>query len=184
LGQIVEIFIQSDNKIVVNVQQSPFNTLYRLNTDGTEDYTFLYSSDYAYPNGWRVTNVFNNQFYTKVGMIEIGNYIYIGNKRVEKESTTSDGYDANFFFNINIKTLIKTLDNKILAGGNKLIKYTSEGVVDPSFSVLTVGNGKFIFGMVENLDGSLYIYGNFNMLNGVDGFYGIAKINPDGTVSD
>ena len=185
-GYIFDIGIQSDGKIVV-VGSFGIGTNYtnrnitRLNADGSLDTTFAdLSSQFA--NGGSINSI----------TINTDNSIYITGSFTFSSGSSStsniaklnaDGtinFSSTFPNNGNgIAAIAFQSDGKILAGGVRLVRYTTAGNTDSSFPSITNDGG--ISAILIQPDGKIVIVGSFTNINGFSQGR-ISRLNADGSI--
>ena len=197
-GEVVQsVGLQSDGKIILGCSSAP-PFLRRLNTDGTDDATFVTGSNFDF---WDYTI-----FLQANGQIVAGGLFtsYNGNSCIGLARINSDGsFDATLnvgtgFFDSNtgstgVQVVYEQSDGKILVGGtfdsyngspaHGIIRLNSDGTIDGTFTVGTGFNtiSDFIYAIIVQTDGKILVGGTFTSYNGT-GANNIIRLNSDGTV--
>lgn len=200
---IYDIKKQNDGKIVVGgtnayVANSFSTSLYRLNSDGALDVNFLNISA-ATP----VQDIHTIESQNDGKIVVGGNISYVvDNSTSLTESTgyivryNSDGTLDNTFypgFNNIVYDIEKQDDGKLLVGGafttysgtsvNRIARLNSNGTLDETFDIGVGFNGTVV--KIKKLnDGKILVGGSFTTFNGIsigNNFYGVVKLNSDGT---
>ncbi|WP_417939119.1 calcium-binding protein [Flavobacterium sp. RS13.1] len=179
-GIVDVMVVQPDGKIILGGRFDTFNgiahsKLVRLNPDGSIDSSFSIGMGFD-------KNVYAIDLQSD-GKVIVGgsflNYNGVSNKRILR--LNSDGtLDMSFnsgtgFSNGDVRSILVQPDNRILIGGSfsgnynrtaslRLLRLSSDGVFDPSFSV---GLNSTLYTMGFTSDHKLLIGGNFNSISGV-----------------
>lgn len=176
-----------------SINGTTVNRIARLNSDGTVDTSFIIGSG--------TSQGFNNTVYEIVllstGKLLVGGTFgsYNGNVTLKNICRlNSDGtLDGTFNFNNAANTgvyAIKTIGNKLFVGGNftsyagvpvnRLVKLDADGNLDTTYNTGNSGANSSVTNIIDNLDGTIFITGSFNVYNGVTKNY-CAHILADGT---
>ena len=192
------VVVQSDDKIVVGgyftqYDGSSYNSIARLNSDGTLDLTFI------------VGTGFNDPFNTIVYEIIVlpDGKLLVGGNFTEYNGTPCNNIiklnldgsiDTSFVigtgFDNTVLTFALQSNGKILVGGNftqyngnsysGIIRLNLDGSIDPSFVIGTGSNGS-IYTISVYPDGKIVISGNVTDYNGTPCMF-IIRLNSDGSI--
>ncbi|GGF21045.1 T9SS type A sorting domain-containing protein [Flavobacterium limi] len=179
-GIIDAILVQPDGKIVLGGRFDTFNGLgysglIRLNPDGTIDSSFSVGIGFD-------KNVYALDLQSD-GKIIVGgsflNYNGVSKKRILRLNLNGT-LDTTFnsgtgFSNGDVRSILVQADNRILVGGAfsgnyngtaslRLLRLTSNGIFDPSFSTSL---NSTLYTMEFTVDHKLIVGGNFNSVSGV-----------------
>ncbi|GMQ24093.1 hypothetical protein Aoki45_07750 [Algoriphagus sp. oki45] len=167
-GRIFSIAILGDGKILVggnfsSFQGAPVENIVRLNSDGSLDESFNFGVNRLNFEGLSVR---------AIQPLPNGQILIAGRFRRLNGRTTSglarlnqDGsLDNSFIFPPNLgdfTSLIKTMDNKVFAGGRTLIRLNEEGRPDLSIDLSSITGelGSEIRSMILQQDGKLIVVG-------------------------
>ena len=183
---VSKIIVQSDGKILVGGNFTTFNgvsknNIVRLNTDGTIDSGFT---------GSLGGNVDNMALQSDGKIIVVGAF---SNRIVRL--TSSGTVDATFSVGTGFGTdygygLVIQSDGKVIVGGsftsyngtsvNRIVRLTSTGSIDGTFSVGTGLNG-ICYSAVLQSDNKILLGGLFTSYNGTSKNY-IIRLNSDGSI--
>ena len=187
---INDLLIQPDGKIIVagSGLDIGFQTLVRLNTNGTGDSSFVPGNGNG--NMQKVLRQADGK------LIVVGNFTsYLGQARSRIVRLNTDGtLDSTFNIgtgtNNQISTAAFQADGKLLIGGfftsyngttrNRIARLNSDGTLDASFNPPSGANGS-VGAMVIQPDGKIVISGGFTTYDGV-GRVRLARINANGTL--
>ncbi len=159
---IYDIFQQNDGKIILSGQINQNNAAARLNSDGTPDNSF---TPPKITNGTARTILVQPSGKIIIG----GTFFPTGglNPRNGILRLNSDGtLDSAFSTPVgNVYKLAAKSDGSIYAAGFTINRFSSEGVVDPTFNVGSGFNG-FIRAMALQSDNKIVLGGFFTVYNG------------------
>ncbi|GAG20946.1 unnamed protein product, partial [marine sediment metagenome] len=192
--------LQSDGKILVGIkgymgtdwkQRCP---IYRLNTDGSTDLTFLVSVE-GFVNGIVVYTVVETLLVQADGKILVGGYydemegearLNIG--RLNSDGTLDDTFNPGAGFRV--YTLALQEDGKILVGGAfntlggetraRIGRLNPDGTIDDSFNPGADGS---VRALAVQADDKILVGGSFTELGG-ETHYSIGRLNTDGTLDN
>lgn len=177
------IRIQPDGKILVAGNFTSYNTntnnyIVRLNTDGSEDLSFLNTSSFSY----NITKV----DLQSDGKILVSDYYFY---RLNPDGTEDNTFTNNYLYSSDFSVL----DNdKIVVGGNfynssghtvnTIIRLNSDGTNDPDFA-WGVGFDNYIYDIKQQSDGKILIAGTLNTYNDLS-VANLVRLNLDGTLDN
>ncbi len=181
-GEVYEIIVQSDGKIVVgggfvNYNGTNAEKIIRLNSDGSRDTSFVIGTGF---NG----DIYSIGIQTDGKIVIGGGFgIYNGTSANNIIRLNSDGsIDTSFVIGSGMVGQVTSVaiqtDGKLLVGGqfdsyngtsaNKIIQLNSDGSVDTSFvSGTGFSGGKDVGGIIIQSNGSIIIIGSFTTYNGI-----------------
>jgi uncharacterized delta-60 repeat protein len=187
---VLSIIVQPDGKILIAGEFMQVNgsfssrRLARLNPDGTQDMSFVYSL-------WLDLNP------SAMALQTDGRILVVANNRIARllPDGTFDGFNLG---NAGLSGFAQALDynsadGSILVGGNitsyngvarsNLIKISSNAGLDVNFNPVFTGtiSGGSISSIKRQPDGKILISGYFDTVNGVSR-NGLARLNSDGTL--
>ena len=196
------MILQPDGKIlvsIINSFSSSIRTVFRLNTDGSNDATF------EAPAGTSNTGIngsVNSLILESDGKILIGgSFSFVGNapRRGVARLNPNGSVDTAFVIPLGANGTVNVIavqpDGKILISGNfsyvngfqrnRVARLNPDGSVDTTFSVqLNTNNsccGNIVNAIVVQPDGKILISGNFASVNNSFGTGGFARLNADGS---
>jgi uncharacterized delta-60 repeat protein len=198
-GQVVEISIQADGKILVGGvftiwNDTTVNRIVRLNSDGTRDTSFSTS----------IGNGPNNVIYSMVaqtdGKILVGGAFtsWNGNNinraiRLNSDGTIDNTYSTNFGTAANniVLSIVVQPDGKTLMCGtfttwngttvNRIVRLNSDGTRDTTFTTNTgTAANDSVSSIAIQPNGKIIISGSFLYWNGA-GTSEVVRLNSDGT---
>ena len=186
--------IQSDGKILVggnftSYDNSLYNYIIRLDSDGTKDTSFNIGSGFdSYVN----TIAIQSDDKILVG----GNFTsYDGSTfnlliRLNSDGTIDSSFNIGTGFEGVINKIIVQSDEKILIGGgftsydgstfNRLIRLNSDGTIDSSFNLDGSGFDAEVFSLAIQSDNKILVGGTFSIYDG-SSYRSIIRLNTDGT---
>jgi uncharacterized delta-60 repeat protein len=188
-GIISQVCHQTDGKIIVSggfnfYSEKSIGSLARLNRDGTVDSTFN-------PNGVGlnspaacVTQRPDGKLIVAGGFSQYNRenayYLLRLNEDGSRDATFTPA--TSYFSNgssvlINSTRSILPDGDKIIVGGNGLLKLNADGTRDPAFKMTSKGS---YFDIKFAPDGKILVAGNFSTFREVS-TQSIAKVNPDGS---
>lgn len=176
-----------------SINGTTVNRIARLNSDGTVDTSFIIGSGTS--QGFN--NTVSEIVLLSTGKLLVGGTFgsYNGNGTLKNICRlNSDGtLDGTFNFNNAANTgvyAIKTIGNELFVGGNftsyagvpvgRLVKLDADGNLDTTYNAGNSGANSSVLNIIDNLDGTIFITGSFNMYNGLVKNY-CAHILADGT---
>ncbi|HEY0658433.1 MAG TPA: hypothetical protein VGD05_08160, partial [Pyrinomonadaceae bacterium] len=192
-GVVTEIVVQTDGKILVGGTFTSVNgvargNIARLNSDGTLDLSFN-------TGGGANTGSINAIAVTSAGKILIGGTFtqFSGINRSKLARLNADGsLDTSFNYTpVSASTVIYDIEilrqGKILIAGDatggaddSVSQINSDGSLDSDFSV-KVGRTGRVREIVQQLDGKVYVAGEFTVVNGV-ARKSLARLNANGSL--
>ncbi len=203
---VYSVALQSDGKILVGGDftsynnNTPYNFLVRLNTDGSLDTSF---------NSGGIGFYIEDDNYVRTIMVQSDDKILVGGNlssynsdgqagreiiRLNANGTKDEGfYVPNLTVDTNSNATIQTMalqpDGKILAGGNftklsggsqnRLVRLNNNGLKDNSFNIGTGFDGT-VFSSIVQPDGKILVGGHYSTYNGSTSKY-LERLNSDGT---
>lgn len=194
-GSILAVALVGDHKLMVaghfnRFNSSPLENLARLNHDGTVD------RSYAPKTGVNAPVSGGLAIYPDGRVLIGGNFnAYNGIKRNQLARLTPDGeLDPSFHHSGSLRgelyTLVLQPDDKVLVGGKALhypgmpgtplMRFNSDGSVDPTFHNGFNHNGGQVQAMAFQPDGKILVGGRFSNYDGFD-CNGLIRLNSDGT---
>jgi uncharacterized delta-60 repeat protein len=202
--EVKSIGINSLGQAVMGGKFTSFNgntrrKLIQLNSDGTEDSTFITNLGNKFPLGG-TQSVQSVAVQSDDAIVVGGNFsTYNGGSPSRLVRINSDGTDDSTF-NSNVGTGLNAVANsviilasgKILVGGDfttlngssvaaKLIRLNSDGTLDTTFDTnLGTGFNSAIYGLYERSDNSIVVVGGFTSFNG-NTRNRMVLLNSDGT---
>lgn len=191
------IYIQNDGKIYIGGSFSSYNgtpltqSIIRLNTDGTLDNSFIYTSEFAsmliysviqQPDG----KVLLGGFFQSGSITVPSKYII----RLNSDGTKDTTFDVGTGFNSTVSSIELQNDGKILVGGlfttfqginqNRLIRLNSDGSKDTTLNINS-GFDQSVSDIKLQNDGKIIISGSFNNYNGTSSNK-LIRLNTDGSI--
>jgi uncharacterized delta-60 repeat protein len=187
------IALQPDGKIIVggwfvSYNGETVNKIIRLNSDGTQDTTFITGSGIngevfavAVQTDGKIMVTGNFQSYNGVAANDI--------MRLNSDGTIDATFSSGTGFNIDVIAIAVQPDGKTIVGGrffdyndileNNIVRLNSDGSKDTTFITGTGFNRK-VNSIVLQPDGTIIIGGSFTTYNGATAS-GIVRLNTDGT---
>jgi uncharacterized delta-60 repeat protein len=185
---------QQDGKVllgiidIISVAGDGYNTLLRLNPDGSRDANFIPSiHSVPLPRDWGRIDALATQ---TGGEVLVAASVWSGSKvmRLAEDGTLDEAFNVSVSGNVASMTALA--DGSIILGGNfskvgaigrsGIARLTPNGQVDRSFDPGTGCDGPVAAALVQP-DGRILIAGNFGMINGTSRG-GIARLNVNGSV--
>ena len=168
-ARIFDLAIQSTGKILVagefyQVDGQPLYRLVRLNVNGSLDATFA-----PQPLTWVVQDIL---LLADDKILIGGGFQYqdpSGNRnrlvRLNADGTLDTSFSASPEPDANVGKMLRQSDGKIVvAFGNKVVRYTSTGTIDPTFGPLEANQP--IAALNQQADGKILVGGYFGSVNG------------------
>lgn len=195
-ASVRSIAIQNDGKIIIagsftNYNNSAFNRIARLNTNGTYDLSFTTGSGF---NG--TINSTSIQSDGKVIVCgEFTNYNGTPINRIARldiNGSLDPTFNVGTGVNNSIYSSSIQSDGKIIIAGNftdyngilvnRIVRLNTNGTIDNSFNTGT-GANNIIYTTSIQMDGKIIIGGNFTSLNSFS-YNKLARLNTNGTIDN
>ena len=140
-NSVEKIRLQSDGKIMILAGQTifPYDSLKRLNADGTLDASFNYPAPGIFHGAWDFLILPDE----KILLISYAFLMSNGFERLNSDGTIDSSFNIGIGFNDSISSVTLSQDGKILLGG---IFTTYHGLIENRIVRLTGGEGYLIQG--------------------------------------
>lgn len=194
--QVVDMEIQSNGKFVIvgkftTYNNSSYNRICRLNTDGKPDTTFNI--------GTGANNIINSVVIQNDGKILIAGsfttFNGINKNRVARLNTDGSldlAFNVGAGPNVGVNSIEIQTDGKIIIGGNftsyngvarnYIARLNMDGTIDNSFNPGTGANGN-IYNVKIQSDGKILCAGAFSQFNSLS-FKNLVRLHIDGTIDN
>jgi uncharacterized delta-60 repeat protein len=169
------------------VGAATYNSVARLNADGTVDSTFTNPSvTGSYVNSIALQP--DGKILIGGGFSSVGGQTYKDIARLNANGTVDSTFSSPIAIG-QINSVVLQADGKILIGGSFpsgatnyiMARLNANGMVDSTFNNPIGDSSKSVESMVVQTDGKILIVGGFATLSGV-GYVRVARLNSDGTV--
>jgi uncharacterized delta-60 repeat protein len=187
------LYQTADGKIYIGgtftttVDGNNYNSLIRLNADGTLDTSFtnlLLDNDVS-----KVYQISSGKIYIAGDFTTVGGNSYSNLARLNSDGTVDTTFTA-ITFNNPVYSVYQTIDNKIYVVGSfttlngntfqNLARLNSDGTVDSTIGNLQLAGQAY--NVTQTADGKIYVGGNIvQSVIGTAGVYNMVRLNSDGT---
>jgi uncharacterized delta-60 repeat protein len=192
---VYDIGIQSDGKYIVvgnftQYRTTSINRIIRLNTDGTEDTSFVVGTGFAFPGiGYSVaiqsdSKIIVGGSFTTYSGVTANRLI-----RLNTDGTVDSSFNIGTGFNGSVQKIQIQSDGKILVAGTmstftgssiyRMVRLNTNGTLDTSFNIGT-GFDNTVRDIEIQSDGKILVSGDYTNFSGTSQ-NGLIRLNTNGT---